>query len=75
MHDIHTYIHFNLKSYYLSKLYPEDDKRSRIMGVILGSIALGVLIGYPFGSFLNDFAGKSTPFYILAVFIFGNFSK
>ncbi|CAD7084359.1 unnamed protein product [Hermetia illucens] len=57
----------------VAQLYPEDDKRSRIMGVILGSIALGVLIGYPFGSFLNDFAGKSTPFYILAVFIFGNF--
>ena len=31
------------------KLYPEDYKRSRIMGIILGSIAMGVLIGYPLG--------------------------
>lgn len=42
------------------------------MGIILGSVALGVLFGYPFGGFLYDFAGKSVPFYSIAVFLFLN---
>lgn len=46
-------------------LYPEDDKRSKVMGVVLGSIALGVLIGYPVGGVLYDFVGKSSPFWII----------
>ncbi|KAF7412602.1 hypothetical protein HZH66_001498 [Vespula vulgaris] len=29
--------------------YPEEDQRSKIMGFVLGSIALGVLLGYPIG--------------------------
>ncbi|XP_046813358.1 synaptic vesicular amine transporter isoform X2 [Vespa crabro] len=29
--------------------YPEEDQRSEIMGFVLGSIALGVLLGYPIG--------------------------
>lgn len=53
----------------VAQLYPEDEKRSKIMGVILGSIALGVLLGYPFGGILYDFIGKSAPFYILSVLI------
>lgn len=51
------------------QLYPEDEKRSRMMGIILGSVALGVLLGYPFGGFLYDYAGKSAPFYVIAVFL------
>lgn len=39
------------------------------MGVVLGSVALGVLIGYPVGGILYDFAGKSVPFYAIAVFL------
>lgn len=54
----------------VAQLYPEEDKRSRIMGVVLGSIALGVLVGYPFGGILYDFFSKSTPFYIIAIILF-----
>lgn len=50
----------------VATLYPEDDKRSKVMGVVLGSIALGVLIGYPVGGILYDFVGKSSPFWIIA---------
>ncbi|XP_026479500.1 synaptic vesicular amine transporter [Ctenocephalides felis] len=53
----------------VAELYPDENLRSRIMGIVLGSIALGVLIGYPFGSFLYAFLDKSAPFYIITVLI------
>jgi MFS transporter, DHA1 family, solute carrier family 18 (vesicular amine transporter), member 1/2 len=37
------------------------------MGVILGSVALGVLIGYPLGGIFYDFIGISAPFMIIAM--------
>ncbi|XP_011192927.2 synaptic vesicular amine transporter [Zeugodacus cucurbitae] len=52
--------------------YPEEERRSKVMGIILGSIALGVLLGYPFGSILYDLIGKSAPFIILSTVIFLN---
>ncbi|KAH8419181.1 hypothetical protein KR222_009246, partial [Zaprionus bogoriensis] len=52
--------------------YPEEARRSKVMGIILGSIALGVLLGYPFGSILYDLVGKSAPFIILSTVIFLN---
>uniref|UniRef100_A0A1I8MHT6 Major facilitator superfamily (MFS) profile domain-containing protein n=1 Tax=Musca domestica TaxID=7370 RepID=A0A1I8MHT6_MUSDO len=52
--------------------YPEEERRSKIMGIILGSIALGVLLGYPFGGILYDLFGKSAPFIILSTIIFVN---
>lgn len=39
------------------------------MGIVLGSVAIGVLIGYPFGGVLYDFIGKSAPFFITSVFL------
>ncbi|XP_010220370.1 PREDICTED: chromaffin granule amine transporter-like [Tinamus guttatus] len=36
------------------------------MGIALGGLALGVLIGAPFGSVMYEFVGKSSPFLILA---------
>ena len=53
-------------------MYPEEDKRSKNMGIILGSVALGVLLGYSIGGILYDFVGKSSPFYIIASFMFLN---
>ncbi|XP_032596409.1 synaptic vesicular amine transporter [Drosophila grimshawi] len=50
--------------------YPEEARRSKVMGIILGSIALGVLLGYPFGGILYDMVGKSAPFIILSTVIF-----
>ncbi|XP_031825768.1 synaptic vesicular amine transporter isoform X2 [Nomia melanderi] len=49
--------------------YPEEDKRSKIMGFVLGSMALGVLVGYPIGSVLYDLEGKMAPFLLVSCFI------
>lgn len=51
-------------------MYPEDQQRSKIMGIILGSVALGVLFGYPLGGFLYDFVNEAAPFIIIALFLF-----
>merc|ERR1712223_1869422 len=37
------------------------------MGIALGGLALGVLIGPPFGGFMYQFVGKSAPFIVLAL--------
>ena len=37
------------------------------MGLALGGLALGVLIGPPFGGFMYQFVGKSAPFIVLAL--------
>jgi DHA1 family solute carrier family 18 vesicular amine transporter 1/2 len=42
------------------------------MGIVLGSMALGVLLGYPFGSLLYDFVGKMAPFLIISVAVLLN---
>lgn len=52
------------------QIYPEEKMRSQIIGMILGSMALGVLLGYPFGGILYAFSGKSAPFYIIAAMTF-----
>lgn len=57
----------NMKTF---QLYPEDHQRSKVMGIILGSVALGVLFGYPLGGFLYDFVSESAPFVIIAFFLF-----
>jgi len=49
--------------------YSEEDERSKIMGFVLGSIALGVLLGYPIGSVLYDLEGKMAPFLVVSSFI------
>ncbi|XP_058464275.1 synaptic vesicular amine transporter-like [Malaya genurostris] len=50
----------------VAQLYTEPDKRSKVMGTILGSIAVGVLVGYPFGGIAYDVVGKAAPFHILS---------
>ncbi|EZA62801.1 synaptic vesicular amine transporter isoform X2 [Ooceraea biroi] len=49
--------------------YSEEDKRSKIMGFVLGSIALGVLLGYPIGSVLYDLEGKMAPFLLVSCLV------
>lgn len=49
--------------------YPEEEQRSKVMGFVLGSIALGVLAGYPVGSVLYDLEGKMAPFLLVAALI------
>ena len=38
----------------------------RVMGHVLGGIALGVMLGYPFGGVLYDRIGAATPFVLLS---------
>lgn len=52
-----------------------DLKRSKVMGLVMGSIALGVLVGYPFGGILYDFVNKSTPFNIIICVIVFNLGE
>nr|XP_043881250.1 chromaffin granule amine transporter isoform X2 [Solea senegalensis] len=50
----------------LASVYPDDEERGIAMGIALGGLAMGVLIGAPFGSVMYEFVGKSAPFLILA---------
>ena len=38
------------------------------MAIALGGLALGVLIGPPFGGIMYQFVGKSSPFIVLSLF-------
>ncbi|XP_060928179.1 chromaffin granule amine transporter [Limanda limanda] len=51
----------------LASVYTDDEERGIAMGMALGGLAMGVLIGAPFGSVMYEFVGKSAPFLILAV--------
>uniref|UniRef100_A0A8C3TIG2 Solute carrier family 18 member A1 n=1 Tax=Chelydra serpentina TaxID=8475 RepID=A0A8C3TIG2_CHESE len=50
----------------LASVYTDDYERGNAMGIALGGLALGVLVGAPFGSVMYEFVGKSAPFLILA---------
>ena len=50
----------------LTDRYTDDKERGNAMGIALGGLALGVLIGPPFGGFMYQFVGKTAPFLILA---------
>ncbi|XP_068012793.1 chromaffin granule amine transporter [Melanerpes formicivorus] len=50
----------------LASAYTDDFERGSAMGIALGGLALGVLIGAPFGSVMYEFVGKSSPFLVLA---------
>jgi len=50
----------------LAERFPDDEERGNAMGIALGGLALGVLIGPPFGGFMYQFVGKSAPFIVLS---------
>ncbi|XP_078301232.1 chromaffin granule amine transporter isoform X5 [Panthera onca] len=50
----------------LASVYTDDYERGHAMGIALGGLALGVLMGAPFGSVMYVFVGRSSPFLILA---------
>ncbi|XP_031999497.1 chromaffin granule amine transporter isoform X2 [Hylobates moloch] len=50
----------------LASVYTDDYERGRAMGTALGGLALGLLVGAPFGSVMYEFVGQSAPFLILA---------
>ncbi|CAJ0609364.1 unnamed protein product [Cylicocyclus nassatus] len=51
----------------LAQAYPDDAERGSAMGIALGGIALGVLVGPPYGGVLYQWAGKELPFILLAL--------
>ncbi|XP_075938637.1 chromaffin granule amine transporter-like [Anarhichas minor] len=51
----------------LASVYTDDEERGIAMGIALGGLAMGVLIGAPFGSVMYEFVGKRAPFLILAL--------
>ncbi|KAK3094299.1 hypothetical protein FSP39_000030, partial [Pinctada imbricata] len=52
----------------LADCYPDDQERGNAMGIALGGLAMGVLVGPPFGGVTYEFLGKEAPFLILASF-------
>lgn len=56
----------------LADRYTNDKERGNAMGIALGGLALGVLIGPPFGGIMYEFVGKSAPFMILAALALGD---
>ncbi|KAM6922233.1 synaptic vesicular amine transporter [Lycodopsis pacificus] len=50
----------------LASVYTDDEERGHAIGIALGGLALGVLVGPPFGSVMYEFVGKTAPFLILA---------
>uniref|UniRef100_A0A1I8P8D4 Major facilitator superfamily (MFS) profile domain-containing protein n=1 Tax=Stomoxys calcitrans TaxID=35570 RepID=A0A1I8P8D4_STOCA len=56
----------------LADRFTDDKERGNAMGVALGGLALGVLIGPPFGGIMYEFVGKSAPFLVLSVLALGD---
>lgn len=52
----------------LAQSVPKE-ARFRLMPIAFGGIALGVLIGYPFGGAAYQLLGKTAPFLLIAFFI------
>lgn len=59
----------------LAEHFPDDKERGNAMGIALGGLALGVLIGPPFGGVMYQFVGKTAPFLILACLALGDGCK
>ncbi|XP_073813729.1 vesicular monoamine transporter isoform X2 [Musca autumnalis] len=56
----------------LADRFTDDKERGNAMGIALGGLALGVLIGPPFGGVMYEFVGKSAPFLVLSVLALGD---
>lgn len=46
--------------------------RAKLMPLAFGGIALGVLVGYPFGGAAYQFLGKPAPFLLIAFLVASN---
>ncbi|XP_048268605.1 synaptic vesicular amine transporter isoform X1 [Bombus affinis] len=56
----------------LAERYQDDKERGNAMGIALGGLALGVLIGPPFGGAMYEYIGKSAPFLVLSALALGD---
>ncbi|KAJ8023102.1 putative vesicular acetylcholine transporter-A [Holothuria leucospilota] len=52
--------------------FPEEEERSKALGIALAFISFGCLVAPPFGGVLYEFAGKVVPFMILALISFSD---
>lgn len=59
----------------LAERYQDNKERGNAMGIALGGLALGVLIGPPFGGFMYEYVGKSAPFLVLSALALGDGCK
>uniref|UniRef100_A0A5S6QVM8 MFS domain-containing protein n=1 Tax=Trichuris muris TaxID=70415 RepID=A0A5S6QVM8_TRIMR len=50
----------------IANRFPEENERSRSMGIALAFISFGSLVAPPFGGTLYEFAGKPVPFLVLS---------
>lgn len=50
----------------LAEKYPDDRERGNAMAIAMGGLALGVMIGPPFGGVMYEFVSRSAPFLVLA---------
>lgn len=51
----------------MAKIYTNPKERARALGVALGGVALGSLVGPPFGGLMFHYGGLLLPFGILAI--------
>ena len=52
----------------VAESYSDDEERGRVIGLVMGGVALGVLIGYPMGGLLYDLTdSKFPPFCVVAI--------
>lgn len=51
----------------LADRFPDDAERGHAMAIALGGLAMGLVIGPPFGGFMYEFVGKASPFIVLAI--------
>lgn len=49
----------------LSDVYKDPEARGKAMAVGFSGLAIGLVVGFPFGSILYDFVGRETPFLVL----------
>ncbi|CAL8087193.1 unnamed protein product [Orchesella dallaii] len=56
----------------VAEAHPVDEERTRFLGRVMGSSALGVLIGYPFGGITFALFGKLVPFLSIALIAAAN---
>ncbi|XP_047427794.1 synaptic vesicular amine transporter-like [Mugil cephalus] len=51
----------------LADMYKDETERGCVMGISFTGLALGLIVGAPFGSVMYQFAGKTAPFLVVAV--------
>ncbi|KAF7654623.1 hypothetical protein LDENG_00066490, partial [Lucifuga dentata] len=51
----------------VADVFTADEERGKAMGISFTGLALGLIVGIPFGSVMYEFVGKSAPFVVLAV--------